>query len=316
MFGSADYVRKVWTNHERISARARAMLQPTEYVLPVLFDDTEIPGLRNSIGYLTADRFTPEQLAQKIVEKINSAVERTATNESAPGTPSQKKRSDGAADDVPVDDPDGPWFQGWRYRETADEAPALRNITNRAMPGSRGVIEDPPFIRIGMAVACDPLPEDASSSVLRARLLELLDTDPIRRLIAAAPSATDDMSWKRLAGNGTRWQEAVFGQSDSLPCPTASAMFLPANVEAYYGSAGEVACLWIQINWHTAAGTVGAPTSLGPWYEVFCRVIALVSDVAEFLTSRLGVHDAQRAAGMRGSAIAGTPVASPDRGPR
>ena len=49
---SSAYAEKVWTNHERRSAQARALLQKTEYILPVRFDGTEIPGLPPTVGYL------------------------------------------------------------------------------------------------------------------------------------------------------------------------------------------------------------------------------------------------------------------------
>jgi hypothetical protein len=44
LFASGHYARKVWTNHERRSAQARAVRENEEYILPVRFDDTDIPG--------------------------------------------------------------------------------------------------------------------------------------------------------------------------------------------------------------------------------------------------------------------------------
>ena len=48
MLVSAAYAAKVWTTHERKSAQARAFSQSAEYILPVRFDETEIPGLLDS----------------------------------------------------------------------------------------------------------------------------------------------------------------------------------------------------------------------------------------------------------------------------
>jgi hypothetical protein len=56
LFASADYARKVWTNHERRSAQARALRERSEYVLPARFDDTEIPGLSSTVGYIDLRR--------------------------------------------------------------------------------------------------------------------------------------------------------------------------------------------------------------------------------------------------------------------
>ena len=52
LFASEAYARKVWTTHERRSAQAGALQSSQEYVLPVRFDDTEIPGLRSTVAYI------------------------------------------------------------------------------------------------------------------------------------------------------------------------------------------------------------------------------------------------------------------------
>ena len=70
MFVSAEYVAKPWTRHERKSALSRMLTEESEYVLPVRFDDTPVPGLPESIQYLEANDYTPAQLAAVIVEKI------------------------------------------------------------------------------------------------------------------------------------------------------------------------------------------------------------------------------------------------------
>ena len=70
MFVSAAYVAKPWTRHERRSALSRMLMEESEYVLPVRFDDTPVPGLPESVLYLDAKDFTPAQLAAVIVEKI------------------------------------------------------------------------------------------------------------------------------------------------------------------------------------------------------------------------------------------------------
>ena len=71
MFISKYYKEKLWTNHERESAQARAFAQSKEYILPARFDDTEIPGIRNTIGYLDLRTFTPEEFAKLIAKKVN-----------------------------------------------------------------------------------------------------------------------------------------------------------------------------------------------------------------------------------------------------
>jgi hypothetical protein len=45
LFLSKHYATKLWTNHERESAQARAFEENREYLLPARFDDTPIPGV-------------------------------------------------------------------------------------------------------------------------------------------------------------------------------------------------------------------------------------------------------------------------------
>ncbi len=72
MFLSKQYKEKVWPNHERQSAQARAMEQKNEYILPVRLDETVIPGVRPTTGYIQASDYPPEKLAAMIAQKINA----------------------------------------------------------------------------------------------------------------------------------------------------------------------------------------------------------------------------------------------------
>ena len=70
MFISKEYVEKSWPRHERRSILSRAIQERTEYVLPVRFDDTVVPGMPSTVKYERADDHTPEKLAAMIAEKL------------------------------------------------------------------------------------------------------------------------------------------------------------------------------------------------------------------------------------------------------
>ena len=70
MFISREYAEKNWTRHERRSALSRALRERREYVLPVRFDATELPGLDPNISYLKADDYPPTALAEAIANKL------------------------------------------------------------------------------------------------------------------------------------------------------------------------------------------------------------------------------------------------------
>lgn len=71
MFLSKHYAKKLWTNHERESAQARAFQQNEEYILPIKLDDTEIPGIRPTTGYLDGRIKTPKEICDLILKKLN-----------------------------------------------------------------------------------------------------------------------------------------------------------------------------------------------------------------------------------------------------
>ncbi len=72
MFVSKHYVRKMWTKHERRSAQERALQENREYILPVRFDDSKVPGLLQTIGYLDLKGIKATELASTISQKVGT----------------------------------------------------------------------------------------------------------------------------------------------------------------------------------------------------------------------------------------------------
>jgi TIR domain len=71
MFISKHYPHKGWPTHERQSAQARAIRENKIVLLPARFDDTEIPGLPSTTGYIDLRQSSPEQLAELIKQKLS-----------------------------------------------------------------------------------------------------------------------------------------------------------------------------------------------------------------------------------------------------
>ncbi|MEZ9325812.1 TIR domain-containing protein [Vibrio cyclitrophicus] len=75
MFISDSYSKKLWTNHERQAMQAKAFQENQEYILPVRFDETPIPGILPTTGYIDVSRKTPEDFVKTIHKKlINSGL--------------------------------------------------------------------------------------------------------------------------------------------------------------------------------------------------------------------------------------------------
>lgn len=73
MFISRHYAEKMWCRHERRSALARALEQRGAYVLPVRLDDTDLDGLRPTVGYLDARRVGIGGIVKATLTKVQGA---------------------------------------------------------------------------------------------------------------------------------------------------------------------------------------------------------------------------------------------------
>jgi len=73
LFGSAHYAAKAWPTFERRQALGKSIREfGNVVILPVRFDDTEVPGLTDTRAYMDARKYSPEELANMIIEKIRS----------------------------------------------------------------------------------------------------------------------------------------------------------------------------------------------------------------------------------------------------
>lgn len=70
-FISKEYVERMWTTHERKSAQARMIDEKgNEYILPIMVDGTELPGMAPTIGYLGLDEYGIDEIARILIDKL------------------------------------------------------------------------------------------------------------------------------------------------------------------------------------------------------------------------------------------------------
>lgn len=70
IFVSKEYAKRVWTNHERQSAQARALNEKgNEYILPIKVDDTELIGMPPTMGYVSLSKGI-DSIADVLVKKL------------------------------------------------------------------------------------------------------------------------------------------------------------------------------------------------------------------------------------------------------
>ena len=70
VFISEQYAKKLWTNHERKSAQAKAFSENRVYILPIKIDETDVPGISPTVGYLSWDDESIESIADLIQRKL------------------------------------------------------------------------------------------------------------------------------------------------------------------------------------------------------------------------------------------------------
>ncbi len=70
-FVSKEWVNKDWPRLERRAALSRATQQQNEYILPVRFDDTPVPGLLEDVDFVRAQEYSPAQIGAIVAGKLN-----------------------------------------------------------------------------------------------------------------------------------------------------------------------------------------------------------------------------------------------------
>lgn len=70
IFASKAYAKKLWTKHELKQAQERAFKESREYILPLRLDDTKIPGVPETVGYIDLRTSSCHEVAQILIEKL------------------------------------------------------------------------------------------------------------------------------------------------------------------------------------------------------------------------------------------------------
>lgn len=70
IFVSNAYKERAWPKHELRQAQERSFFEQSEYILPVLIEDADIPGLNKTTGYVDAREREPFHIACMIMTKL------------------------------------------------------------------------------------------------------------------------------------------------------------------------------------------------------------------------------------------------------
>lgn len=81
---SEKYIEKMWTTHERKSALQRQLEQKGGYILPIKIDGSILPGLPDTIAYISIKDFTIDQIVGMAQSKMGIPFNHPTKPESAP----------------------------------------------------------------------------------------------------------------------------------------------------------------------------------------------------------------------------------------
>ncbi len=90
---SKNYVAtgKGWPRHERKSAQEREFREESEYILPIRLDDTPVPGLPETVGYIRFNDYTIDGLADLVLKKLGYPLRDIIPVEATSQTPSPEE---------------------------------------------------------------------------------------------------------------------------------------------------------------------------------------------------------------------------------
>jgi TIR domain-containing protein len=70
-FFSKEYIERMWTTHERKSAAARMVAERgNKYLLPIMVEHVEVPGIPPSISYLSLDEYSISEIADILIANL------------------------------------------------------------------------------------------------------------------------------------------------------------------------------------------------------------------------------------------------------
>jgi hypothetical protein len=70
MFISNEYISKMWPSFEGKCANAMDLEEFGKYILPVVFEGAQMPGMDPDKRYLNASKYTPLQIAEIFIKRF------------------------------------------------------------------------------------------------------------------------------------------------------------------------------------------------------------------------------------------------------
>jgi hypothetical protein len=167
-------------------------------------------------------------------------------------------------------------------------------LQNNSMshPGysSRPMTDTPPSVRIGLQVACAQLDPGASSSVLRAKILQFLGQSAVMDLVRELTEIRRDAVWTARDDNPPFNFGAVLAVPGTEEAPVAWArVLLPETMTRMYGRDARSAYMVLYAEPRTTFGSPAEAASLASWHQHLSAALKVPGAFAGLLDDDLGL---------------------------
>lgn len=184
-----------------------------------------------------------------------------------------------------------------RWRQPMDEAerrPLFNGVRDNRMdhPGyNRTSADTPPSVRIGLRVACTPIPPSRpNTSELRRALLRVLGRPVVSTLIADM-THTEGLTWEKRDSRGRHNLGAVLtdGQENVAP-PAWARVLLPDPTVSSFGRDPQCADFVLHVEPRARHGEPAPARDLAWWHRCFSSALTVSDTITtHFLTGELGL---------------------------
>jgi hypothetical protein len=185
-----------------------------------------------------------------------------------------------------------------RWREPADDAQTahVRHLRDNqsshpAFSARSSRADSPPTVRIGMSVACNPLPAmQPTSSVIRDSFLSFLSGAPMAGLVKELTSIGHDAKWEKWGGHGRSNHEVVLTGADQQTAPVAWARLLlpePRMPAGWRDSKSALLLMQIERRPWDVDGPSAPSIPFLDWHTHFMKILKCSTALAAFLAHDL-----------------------------
>jgi predicted nucleotide-binding protein len=181
----------------------------------------------------------------------------------------------------------------WRHTTDGMDAAGAMNAIQKRLHHptySREPGTEPPAVRFGLLIACEPLGDEPSTTSLRKAFCAFLNRPPIWDLMTQLTATPMGATWSTFGGNGRLSLGSVMdSEGGEGPAPLSSAILNLHDGQATKFQQSRRAELVLYIEPCDENGALLPPATLERWYERLVTALQVPAALVTFLSDELGL---------------------------